>query len=96
MIYWLIEISSKCELRRAPKISINFGEAFDLECQFSELFYLFSLGSPGKDHHRFVDAVVLIAALGWSDELSNLENADETKFDPSLIPTAYYIFLNNS
>ena len=46
------------------------------------MFILYnSLGHPGKDRQRFVDAIVLIPAPNWSNELSNFEHVVETQFE---------------
>ena len=42
---------------------------------------LYSLGNPGKDRQRFVDAIALISALDWSERLSNFENVVQTPFE---------------
>ena len=40
-----------------------------------------SLENPSKDRQRLADAIVLIAAPGWSNGLSNFENVVETQFE---------------
>ena len=34
--------------------------------------------NPTKDRQRFVDTIILIPTLDWSNRLSNLENVVET------------------
>ena len=40
----------------------------------------YSLGSPGKDRQRFVEAFVLFTASHWSNRLSNFENVVKALF----------------